>query len=131
MVSSDEVQRVTDILSPTADATEEDVQALMRLADKNGDGQIDYDEYVHMLMDKDKYLHYNFDFLDDLLNITTNIWTLIDDPSDLDFDGISESKYWNFKRYWVPWTLLFLTMFMCCAYGRIHKRYKAHLKNKK
>ena len=42
-----------------------------------------------MLMDKDKYLYYNFDFVDDLLNITNNIWTVIDDPSDLDFDELS------------------------------------------
>ena len=95
------------------------------MADTNGDGQVDYDEYVHMIMDKEKYLHYNMDFMDDVLNVTNNVWLLIDDPSELDFDEISESKYWDVKRYWKGYSVAFVVMFMCCGYGRIHRWLKA------
>jgi len=78
-----------------------------------------------MVMDKEKYLHYNFDFMDDVLNITNNVWLLIDDPSELDFDEIAESKYWNVKRYWKGYSLALLTVFMCCVYGRLHRHLKA------
>jgi len=95
LISSDEILRITHILRPDPDVPDEEIQTLIGLADTNGDGQVDYDEYVHMIMDKEKYLHYNMDFMDDVLNVTNNVWLLIDDPSELDFDEISESKYWN------------------------------------
>ena len=125
LISSDEVMRVTHLLRPDPDVPKEEIETLIRLADTNGDGQVDYYEYVHMIMDKEKYLHYNFDFVDDLLNITNNVWLLIDDPSELDFDELAESKYWNVKRYWKGYSLAFLVMFMCCGYGRIHRWRKA------
>jgi len=62
-ISSDEIMRVTHILSPDPDVPLDEIETLIVLADTNGDGQIDYDEYAHMIMDKEKYLHYNFDFL--------------------------------------------------------------------
>jgi calmodulin len=125
LISSDEVLRVTHILTPDPDVPDDEIKTLMALADTNGDGQVDYDEYVHMIMDKEKYLHYNFDFMDDVLNITNNVWLLMDDPSELDYDEISESKYWNVKRYWKGYTVAFLLAFMCCAYGRLHRYLKA------
>jgi calmodulin len=125
LISADEILRVTHILTPDAGVPDDEIQTLIGLADTNGDGQVDYDEYVHMIMDKEKYLHYNFDFMDDVLNITNNVWLLMDDPSELDFDEISESKYWNVKRYWKGYTAAFLVAFMCCAYGRLHRHLKA------
>ena len=79
-ISLDEIIRVTHILSPNPDVPLDEIETLIVLADTNGDGQIDYDEYVHMIMDKEKYLHYNFDFLDDLINITHNMVQFIEDP---------------------------------------------------
>jgi len=79
-ISSDEIMRVTHILSPDPDVPLDEIETLIVLADTNGDGQIDYDEYAHMIMDKEKYLHYNFDFLDDLINITHNMVQFIEDP---------------------------------------------------
>lgn len=125
LISSDEVKRVTHILAPDPDVPDDEIETLIGLADTNGDGQVDYDEYVHMIMDKEKYLHYNFDFMDDVLNITNNVWLLMDDPSELDFDELSESKYWNVKRYWKGYSVAAVALFMCCVYGRLHRWRKA------
>ena len=118
-ISEAEIRRVTDVLG--VNLYPDQIQTLIKEADKNHDGKISYKEYVNYMVNG-KGINKYWKSTDEMLASLNNLWLMTDDPMATNWDRIRQAKYWDIERYQEAYGGLAL-MFVClCITPKLWRR---------